>query len=45
MSLSKCKAYRDRLYYKNHLVILNHNKLKLKLFKYVYNLLVASYLG
>jgi len=29
----------------SYLVILNYNELKLKLLKYVYNLLVAGYLG
>jgi len=38
----KYKACGDRLYYRNRLVIPNHNKLKLKLFKYIYNLLVAG---
>jgi len=33
------------IYYRNRLVIPNYNKLKLKLLKHVYNLLVASYLG
>jgi hypothetical protein len=45
ISLSKYKTYRDRLYYRNRLVIPNYNKLKLKLLKYIYNLLVAGYLG
>jgi len=45
ISLSEYKAYRDRLYYQNCLVIPNYNKLKLKLLKHVYNLLVAGYLG
>jgi len=43
--LSECKTYRDRLYYWNCLVIPDYNELKLKLLKYVYNLLVAGYLG
>ena len=43
ISLSKYKAYRNRLYYQNRLVIPNYNKLKLKLLKYVYNLLVAGH--
>jgi hypothetical protein len=45
ISLSKYKAYRNRLYYRNRLVIPNYNKLKLKLLKHIYNLLVAGYLG
>ena len=45
ISLSECKAYKDRLYYRNRLVIPNHDKLKLKLFKYIYDLLVAGHLG
>jgi hypothetical protein len=45
ISLSKYKAYRNRLYYRNHLVIPNYNKLKLKLLKYVYNLPITGYPG
>jgi len=45
ISLSKCKACGNRLYYRNRLVIPNYNKLKLKLLKYVHDLLVAGYLG
>jgi len=45
ISLSKCETYKDHLYYQNHLVILNHNELKLKLLKHIYNLLIASYLS
>ena len=43
ISLSKYKAYRNRLYYQNYLIIPNYDKLKLKLLKYVYNLLVAGH--
>ena len=42
-SLSKYKAYRNCLYYKNRLVVPNYDKLKLKLLKYIYNLLVAGH--
>ena len=45
ISLSEYKAYRNRLYYQNHLVIPNYNKLKLKLLKHIYNLLVAGHPG
>ena len=45
ISLSECKTYGNRLYYRNRLVIPNHDKLKLKLLKHVYNLPVAGYLG
>ena len=43
--LSKYKAYKNYLYYLNRLVIPNYNKLKFKLLKYIYNILVTSYLG
>jgi hypothetical protein len=45
ISLSKYKARGNRLYYRNRLVIPNHNKLKLKLLKHVYNLPVAGHPG
>jgi len=45
ISLSKCKAYRNHLYYRNRLVIPNYNKLKLKLLKYIYDLPITGYLG
>ena len=45
VSLSEYKAYRNRLYYRNRLVVPNYNKLKLKLLKHVYDLLVAGYPG
>ena len=41
ISLSKCEACGNRLYYQNHLVIPNYDELKLKLLKYVYDLPVA----
>ena len=43
--LNKYKAYRNYLYYWNCLVVLDHDELKLKLFKHIYNLLVASHLS
>jgi len=45
ISLSKCKAHRNYLYYWNHLVVPNYNKLKLKLLKHVHNLSVTSHLS
>jgi hypothetical protein len=45
ISLSKCEACGNRLYYRNRLVIPNYNELKLKLLKHVYNLLVAGHPG
>ena len=45
ISLSKYKAYKNLLYYRNRLVIPNHDELKLKLLKHVYGLLVASHPG
>jgi len=45
ISLSECEAYRNYLYYWNCLVVPNHDELKLKLLKHVYNLPVASHPG
>ena len=45
ISLSECKACRNYLYYYNRLIVPDYDKLKLKLFKHVYNLLVISHLG
>ena len=43
--LSNYEAYKNHLSYQNRLVILNYNKLKFKLLKYIYNLLIVSHLG
>jgi len=43
--LSEYKARGERLYYQNRLVVPNHDKLKLKLLKHIYNLPVAGHLG
>jgi hypothetical protein len=45
ISLSKCKTYGNRLYYRNRLVIPDHDKLKLKLLKHVHDLPIAGHPG
>jgi HrpA-like RNA helicase len=45
ISLSKCEAYRNRLYYRNRLVIPNYDELKLKLLKHVHDLPIAGHPG
>ena len=45
ISLSKYEARGNYLYYRNRLVIPDYDELKLKLLEYIYDLLVAGYLG
>jgi hypothetical protein len=45
ISLSECKACGNYLYYQNRLIIPDYNEFKLKLLKYIHNLLVARHLG
>ena len=45
ISLSKCKACGNCLYYWNRLIIFNYNEFKLMLFEHIYDLPIASYLG
>ena len=45
ISLSECEAGGNRLYYRNRLVIPDHNELKLKLLEYVHDLPVAGHPG
>ena len=45
ISLSECEARGDRLYYRNRLVVPDHDELKLKLLEHVHDLPVAGHPG